>query len=215
MNSIIKDKPWLLNIIKQNDLNDILLINLYEYYLLNNNIHTIIPIISSNSKISIRIIDWFVTNYSKKNNIIYKLNNSDIVYFNVYFQYKCMLKSYKKKLFDPFCRKKRIAFYYDINKCIITTIGQLNFFKWILTYDILKYIDKNLYTIIDDMASVNNSHNYIKNYTEMNENIELTDSATLTSSSVIENKKSKRHFLSNDANKTINIHNYSVLLTFD
>ena len=44
MNSIIKDKPWLLNIIKQNDLNDILLINLYEYYLLNNNIHTIIQI---------------------------------------------------------------------------------------------------------------------------------------------------------------------------
>ena len=32
----------------------------------------IIPIISGNSVLSIRVIDWFVTNYSKKKNVIYQ-----------------------------------------------------------------------------------------------------------------------------------------------
>jgi len=169
--------------------------------LIDDKIEKIIPIITSNSNISIRIIDWFITNYSKKYNIIYKLNNSDITYFNVYFQYKCMLKAYKKKMFDPFCRKKRIAFYYDGNKCIITTIGQLNFFKWALSYDILYYIEANLKKIIYDMSNINDF--------DINSTCENIDSTTESE------KKNKRHFLSKDANKTINIYNYSVILTFD
>ena len=31
-----------------------------------NNIKKLLDIVNSNSKISLRIIDWFVTNYSKK-----------------------------------------------------------------------------------------------------------------------------------------------------
>ncbi|MFM7979984.1 MAG: hypothetical protein ACKPKO_11780, partial [Candidatus Fonsibacter sp.] len=56
-----------------------------------------------------RVLDWFVTNYSKKNNIIYELSedSSSERYFNVFLQYKCQLKAYKKKMFDPFCRKTR------------------------------------------------------------------------------------------------------------
>ena len=37
-----------------------------------------LDIISGKSKISLRIIDWFVTNYSKKKNIVYYINNSDV-----------------------------------------------------------------------------------------------------------------------------------------
>jgi len=114
-------------------------------------IESILPILTGNSKLSIRLIDWFVTNYSKKNNIIYALEKCDnkvIKYFNVYTNYKSQLKGYKKKLFDPFCRKRRIPFYYGIDKCLITTLGQLNFFKWALEHKILEYLEDN-YDIIN------------------------------------------------------------------
>ena len=138
MELIISKYPWFKAILQ--DIQDITLKNLYEFYLTNDNIHIILPIITSNSNISIRVIDWFVTNYAKKNNIIYELedNNENGILFNVYLQYKCQLKSYKKKIFDPFCRKEKIGFYYDEFKCVITTIGQLNFFKWTIKYDVLK-----------------------------------------------------------------------------
>ena len=35
----------------------------------------IISIINGESKISLRIVDWFVTNYAKKNYTMYKLDN--------------------------------------------------------------------------------------------------------------------------------------------
>jgi hypothetical protein len=198
MNEIIKNRPWINDILKKPEMQDITLINLYVYYLTNNNINKLLPIITSNSNISIRVLDWFVTNYSKKYNILYKLNNDDNNYFNVYLQYKCQLKSYKKKLFDPFCRKKRIFFYYDNNKCIITTIGQLNFFKWAIENDILNYVSKNLELINIDMI---NSNKYHQSKSE--------------SSSESDKIRKKRRELSNSANKTINIQNYNIVLTFD
>ena len=198
MNEIIKNRPWINDILKKPEMQDITLINLYVYYLTNNNINKLLPIITSNSNISIRVLDWFVTNYSKKYNILYKLNNDDNNFFNVYLQYKCQLKSYKKKLFDPFCRKKRIFFYYDNNKCIITTIGQLNFFKWAIENDILNYVSKNLELINIDMI---NSNKYHQSKSE--------------SSSDSDKIRKKRRELSNSANKTINIQNYNIVLTFD
>lgn len=159
INKLISTYPWFSQILERPELHDILLRNLYCYYLVNNNIYIILPIISSNSDISIRIIDWFVTNYSKKNNLIYELYNysDNNRFFNIYLQYKCQLKSYKKKLFDPFCRKNKIPFYYDENKCVITTIGQLNFFKWAIDNNILDYIKKNLSSITQDMINTNKS----------------------------------------------------------
>lgn len=128
---------------------DIILPSLYSFFQENNNFSKILPIISGNSLLSIRVLDWFVTNYAKKYNVIYKLDNGE--YFNVYIDYKSQLKGYKKKMFDPFCRKKRIPFYYEDNKCIITTIGQLNFFRWAIENDILTFVIDNLNKINDDM----------------------------------------------------------------
>jgi hypothetical protein len=94
---------------------------------------TILPIMTStNTDISIRLIDWFVTNYSKKMNVVYKVSNKEepIV---VWQDYKSQLKGWSKKFFDPFCRRERILFKYkDGNQTneIMTTLGQLNFFRW-------------------------------------------------------------------------------------
>lgn len=68
-------------------------------------------------------------------------------YIIVHDNYKCQLKEYNKKNFDPFCRWNRIRMYYDKNKFFYTTIAQLNFFKWAIEKHILDYVIENLETI--------------------------------------------------------------------
>lgn len=132
------------------DKKEVILPSLYSYFKENNNIDKILPIISGYSNLSIRVLDWFVTNYAKKYNIIYQLQDGS--YFNVYLDYKSQLKGYKKKMFDPFCRKRRIPFNYSDNKCVITTIGQLNFFRWAIKNEVIEYVMNNINHINEDMT---------------------------------------------------------------
>ena len=115
-----------------------------------------LPIIKGESNISLRVIDHFITNYSKKNRISYNLTeNNNIVVFNVNASYKSQLKAYNKKHFDPFCRGTRIPFFFDKDKCFITTIGQLNFFKWAISKNVIDWVNKNLSLIEMDMNKSN------------------------------------------------------------
>jgi len=140
---------------------DLLLSSLYEYYNNENRLSQLIPIITGKTKLSLRILDWFVTNYSKKpNQVIYKINrNNEEINFNVHQDYKNKLKSYNKRFFDPFCRKNKknlknkIAFKYDDNKYIITTIGQLNFFRWVIRNKIVLHILNNFKEITDTLRN--------------------------------------------------------------
>jgi len=197
MEIIIKNNPWFVDILKKPELKDKMLLDFYIFYLSNNNIYKILPIITSNSRISIRVLDWFVTNYAKKKNITYELKNYknyDDSYFNVHLRYKLQLKAYNKTLFDPFCRKERIAFYYDKNVCVITTIGQLNFFMWAITNEVLTYVETHIDEITNDMI---NSHKYIINMTK-----EITEK---------ENKNNNKHHL-DDNDDIINISTNSSIL---
>jgi len=54
--------------------NELLLNSLMIFYKNDVNINTIMQIIDGESKISLRIVDWFVTNYSEKYYTIYTLN---------------------------------------------------------------------------------------------------------------------------------------------
>ena len=141
--------------------NDLLLNNLMEFYNKNNNLKKIMCIINGESNTSLRIVDWFVTNYAKKYYTVYELKNDyseeDETYrFKVYNDYKLKLKAYSKKRFDPFCRWERITVPYDDEKMMETTIGQLNFFKWALENKIIDYIENHYSTIEKDM-NVRNS----------------------------------------------------------
>ena len=148
----------------------------------------LLSIINGENNISLRIIDWFVTNYSKKNNICWMNNNNRFV---VYLNYKAQLKAYSKKQFDPFCRRERLNFYLDDNTYIITTVGQLNFFKWILINDILNYILKYLPEIEKDMhESLKNAYNKSTN------------------------KRKKRKELSTSATKSIHKQNVQIIVKF-
>ena len=123
-------------------------------------------IVYQNTPLSLRLLDWLVTNYSKKYNIIYPLHKSggDIIYFNIYLDYKNQLKAYSKKYFDPFCRQRRIIIdmntlkwteytpgYETLDKEIVTTVGQLNFFRWVLENKIYDYAISNISLIDSDM----------------------------------------------------------------
>lgn len=153
------------------------LLNSLKEYLNYDRMDKILPILVGESKISIRVIEWFVTNYCKKNNIAFirKDKNNKETYFNVYLNYKAQLKSYNKDLFDPFCRgDELINFPIRDNKYILTNIPQLNFFKWALEYDILTFIENNLEDIYKDMTE-NNSK--AKKKTD-NKRQELSECAT-------------------------------------
>ena len=102
-------------------------------------------IVDQNNILSLRILDWFITNYSKKFQVIINGN------FNVYQSYKLMLKSFSKKFFDPFCRKNKLKFYFTETNFIETSCGQLCFFKWCFENNILSFVKQNLSIIEDDM----------------------------------------------------------------
>ena len=144
--------------------NSLLLKNLMKFYNRDGNMERILPIINGEATISLRLIDWFATNYSKKNYTVYPLKNSKGVEkrFKVYIDYKLKLKAYSKKRFDPFCRWERINIPYGNDKYgndiyIQTTIGQLNFFRWALENKILYYIEKIFATINNDMNKRNST----------------------------------------------------------
>lgn len=116
-----------------------------------------LDIINRNSDISIRILEYFVTNYSKKNNIAYKIRNNGVIsLFNVYIEYNNQLNAYSKKYLDAFCRKKKIiySYYCKEDKSTInfkSSIGQLNFFHWAIRNRIIKYVKMHLTEIENDM----------------------------------------------------------------
>jgi len=149
----------------KNSQNELLLNNLMEFYKDSANIKKMMRIINGESKISLRIVDWFVTNFSKKYYTVYELpiykpdsgGNIEYQRFKVYNDYKLKLKAYNKTRFDPFCRWERINIPYDENQYMETTIGQLNFFKWALENQIIDYIEANYGMIESDMNSRNST----------------------------------------------------------
>jgi hypothetical protein len=142
--------------------NDLLLRNLLVFYdtKKNDNLDNMLRIITGESKISLRIVDWFATNYAKKFYTLYEISqtvDNMLRRFKVYDDYKLKLKAYSKRRFDPFCRWDRISIPYKDDKCIETTIGQLNFFKWALENQVVDYIESNYDTIEKDMNNRNST----------------------------------------------------------
>jgi hypothetical protein len=134
--------------------------NLMDFYNIRPNLTKMMSIINGETKISLRIVDWFVTNYAKKYYTVYELytqrgTTQDTIRFKVYNDYKLKLKAYSKRKFDPFCRWERISIPYDDEKYIETTIGQLNFFKWAIENNIIEYIEQNYDDIERDMNGRN------------------------------------------------------------
>jgi len=146
-------------------INDALLLeSLHKFYRKPYNRDKVMSVLKGSPTISLRSIDWFITNYSKKNNtyyIIYEetdgspsfidVNNKYRSNMNVFHSYKSQLKAYSKRRFDPFCRRDRLLFQIDDDHSVETTIGQLNFFKWAISNLIIDYIEDYKDEIEHDM----------------------------------------------------------------
>lgn len=186
--------------------NDLLMSRLKAFYGEDNhvNMKKILPYINGDSSISLRLIDWFVTNYSKKNYTVYPVerNNANIR-FKVFIDYKLRLRAYGKKKFDPFCRWERITMPYENETKIETTIGQLNFFKWALENNILKFIEDHRREIEEDMNTRN-----------LNVTIKNTTNSPVSLTSTNKTRK-KRQELSLSATKSIKKEEVEIIVRFN
>jgi hypothetical protein len=186
---------------------DLLMKSLSKFYAVESNISILLPIVQGTSKISLRVLDWFVTNYCKKNNII--LTNKSGTNIIVHMDYKNQLKAYAKIYFDPFCRRDRINFIYGKGHELLTTVGQLNFFRWAIENNIIEYTVSNMEIIEKDM---NASLKYDKEESDAQRSEDSISSQE--SSAKKEIRRRKRHELSVSAAKSMSRHNVNIVVEF-
>jgi hypothetical protein len=155
------------------------------FYSNQENLTKVQSILAGESRISLRLLDWLVTNYAKKHNVSYVVGGRHVV---VYLAYKSHLKAYSKKMFDPFCRWKRIQF-----MGLDTTVGQLNFFEWAIQDEVLKYLEDNYDAVHSDMEAC----------------------STTIQPKTTEEGRRKRHELSRSATKSVRHHDVNVVVSFN
>lgn len=194
--------------------NDLLMTNLMKFYDEDNNLEKMLKIINGESPISLRIIDWFATNYAKKFFTVYEVGMNRR--FKVYVDYKLKLKAYSKRRFDPFCRWDRITIPYSNGTFIQTTIGQLNFFKWALENGVVAYIENNYATIEDDM-NARNSTSRRNNAAHDDEDADVEAGEIINNNGINNNNKTrkKREELSISATKSIKKETVEIVVSFN
>ena len=112
---------------------DDLLLNFFQQ---KENIKQILPFLTRTSLVSLRLLEYFCVKYKPLN---YMVNDEP---FDVHSAYNAQLHKYSKKKFDPFQRSTHISIIYN-GKEYNTTIAQLCFFKWCLTYNVIDYVCQN------------------------------------------------------------------------
>jgi hypothetical protein len=171
---------------------------------------------TNGSEISLRVLDWFVTRYSKKK-LEFDVNNNGET-FDVHISYKSQLKSYRKKYFDPFRRRKKFWYKYDKNddtKKFHTTLGQLNFFYWAISNNIIGFVEKNITQILKAM---NQSNKEDKKKKEVKKKAKVAKEKVV-SEKTIKDKDSKKINFDRDVNikatKTVSNDEVQIVLSFD
>ena len=102
----------------------------------------LLDILDKKGSVSLRNLEWFITNYSKKKTLTYK--TLDGKPFTVHCAYKSSLDGYSKKLFDPFCRTDKFEYTIpNTTTSLTTTVAQLNFIRWCIKNNIIEYIINN------------------------------------------------------------------------
>jgi hypothetical protein len=123
---------------------DTLLDSINQFYEDPKNSQYLTDILDKKSTVSLRNLEWFITNYSKKKSLSYK--TSDGKTFTVHCAYKSSLDGYSKKLFDPFCRTDKFEYTLPnstTKTTVTTTVAQLNFIRWCIKNNVIDYIVKN------------------------------------------------------------------------
>lgn len=154
---------------------ELIIASLQRFYSGRQDLDEIVELLKGTSEVSLRLVDWFVTNFAKAHSTSYILNGQEFV---VYMNYKNQLKAYSKKLFDPFCRRERISFQIPGHDAFLTTVGKLNFFRWALEKGILDYIKGHQPEIEKEMNTA------MKEQTKQKQTRDSTVSTATTASTV-------------------------------
>jgi len=117
---------------------DVLLDSIIEWYNLDNkSINRFLSIVKRKHGLSLRIIDWLVTNYSKIHSLT--IDTADFPR-DLNRDYQKHLNAFSKKNLDPFARRNKIKIKVKHGNGSIefrtTTVGQLNFFRWFISNNI-------------------------------------------------------------------------------
>lgn len=178
---------------------------LIKFYTDDSNLKKLHEIMDKKSGIAFRLLDWYATNYIKKNDIYYALETNDgITQYVAYPSYQSFLGSHSKKFFDPFKRNYPITFIDKNGIEIKTAICQLNFIRWLIQFNNWEYIKDHKEEIEADMKNV------IK---EQYNNSEITK--IKNEDKGVGKRRKKRKELSISATRTVTKHNVKVTVKFD
>ena len=187
--------------------------SLQRFYAQRTDITEILPILLGTSALSLRLIDWFVTNYAKTHNTAYIFEGQE---FLVYTNYKSQLKAYSKKLFDPFCRRERIYFQVPGQPSFLTTVGKLNFFRWALEKGVLDYLRLNATAVEAEMNSQMRENAKIRKTTPTNTtSTATTQQSTATTST--QRSITRRRIVNKEqvSAKQMQKHDLPIVMSFD
>jgi hypothetical protein len=187
---------------------EVRLASLVKFYADPANLAALTDVLKDRQGISLRVLDWLVTNYCKKRNIVYVCDGHP---FNMWANYKAQLRGFSKSLFDPFKRRNKKRFSGDDKPTMdkrrrvhgtdddldaaeniewtdadgatfVTTVGQLNFFKWAIEHGVLKYCIKNAAEIENDMH-MSTQHRYAPQAAKRGRRSELSKVSVIKSCS--------------------------------
>ena len=121
-------------------------------------VQTFSDIIHHKNGLSLRIIDWLITNFTKSFSVAIE---SDGLPRNLRKDYHKNLTAHNKKNFDPFARRRRIHIVLFGKEQRVSTIGQLNFFRWFLSKDLVGFLLENKSVIEKHMKDSETKHGRI------------------------------------------------------
>ena len=193
---------------------ELIINSLQKFYADRTDSDDVMKLLQGTSVISLRLIDWFVTNYARQHTISYILNSQE---FLVYMNYKSQLKAYSKKLFDPFCRRERIMFQIPGHEQFLTTVGKLNFFRWAIEKDVINYIQMNLAKIEKEMNASTREMNVLRkqDLSVSSQSTAATQATATTQSTKSSTRRRNRLATAAGVSNAIEKHELSVEVTFD
>lgn len=134
---------------------EVLLTSVLDWYNADESrVQQFIDIVKHKNGLSLRIIDWLITNFSKKVSVSIETRGLP---GDLYRDYHKNLSAHNKKNFDPFARRQRICILLFGKERRFSTIGQLNFFRWFLQKNLCDFLLENKSVIEKNMRDYEKS----------------------------------------------------------
>jgi len=138
---------------------EVLLISVLEWY--NDDakhVKQFMNIVKRKNGMSLRVIDWLVTNFSKSHSVTIE---SAGIPRDLNRDYQKNLSAYNKRNMDPFARRNKISVTVThddkTEEKRSTTIGQLNFFRWFGRNNVASYLSVNRQLVEKHMRDTDSS----------------------------------------------------------